>query len=65
MEASKEYVSVEQEHQLVLDDHNLCCLCGTKLKFQHKVDYQSLVVKEEAYCPSCQIQMKKRDFTLQ
>jgi hypothetical protein len=65
MESIKEYVSPKKEHQPVIEDQNHCCLCGSKLKFQHKIDYQSLNVKEEAFCPSCQIQMKKREFTLQ
>lgn len=65
MNTTKEYTSPKQEHEPVIEDHNHCCLCGTKLRFQHRIDYLSLIVQEEAHCPTCHVQMKKRDHTLQ
>ncbi len=59
------YMSTNSEHEVVLDDENNCCLCGTTLSFQHKVDYLTLTIKEDAHCPSCQIQMKSREHVLQ
>jgi hypothetical protein len=52
-------------HEMIIEEHTTCCLCGTDLQFNHKVDYQSLVVKEDANCPSCMIQMRKRQHILQ
>jgi hypothetical protein len=59
------YVSTKEEYEIVLDDENNCCLCGSLLKFTHEVDYLSLTIKENAHCPSCNIQMKSRDHKLQ
>ncbi|MEK7357653.1 MAG: hypothetical protein AAB250_14475 [Bdellovibrionota bacterium] len=62
---AKNFVSVSNEHENVLDDENNCCLCGSQLDFKHNVDYLTLKIKEDAHCPSCQIQMKSREHTLQ
>lgn len=48
-----------------LEDQTTCCLCGTSLKFAHQVDYLTLRVHEEADCPSCMIQLRSREHTLQ
>lgn len=65
METSNEHLSKMNEQEAFLEDHNCCCLCGTELQFKHTVDYLTLQVNEEASCPSCRIQLKKRDYTLQ
>lgn len=57
--------STNLAHEFAIEDHNTCCLCGTDLKFEHKIDYMTLVVNESATCPSCRIQMRKRDYVLQ
>lgn len=59
------YVSQNSEHEIILDDENNCCLCGSTLAFQHKIDYLTLRIKEEANCPSCKIQMKSREHSVQ
>jgi hypothetical protein len=59
------YTSDKSEHEIVLDDENNCCLCGSNLKFNHVVDYLTLTIKEDAHCPSCKIQMKSREHVLQ
>ena len=59
------YISSKQEHEIILDDENNCCLCGSDLKFAHNVDYLTLTIKEEAHCPSCNIQMKSREHKIQ
>lgn len=51
--------------EFAVEDHNTCCLCGSELKFQHRIDYLTLEVKEESHCPSCRIQMRSRDYVLQ
>ena len=58
----KEFTSPRQEHEPIIDDENCCCLCGTSLKFQHKIDYLTLTIQD---CPSCRIQMKSKEHTLQ
>ncbi len=65
MNDNKAYVSENSEHEIVLDDENNCCLCGSNLQFKHEVDYLTLTIKEDAHCPSCNIQMKSRSHTLQ
>jgi hypothetical protein len=59
------YVSSKEEHEIILDDENNCCLCGSSLKFSHNVDYLTLMIKEDAHCPSCNIQMKSKEHKLQ
>ena len=63
--AATTYTSTKREHEVVLDDENNCCLCGSHLEFKHNVDYLTLKIKEDAHCPSCQIQMKSREHVLQ
>jgi len=65
MDGRKEFVSQKKEHQLILEDLNHCCLCGSKLVFKHKIDYLSLNVREDADCPSCGIRLKTRNHRLQ
>lgn len=59
------FVSNEQKHEIILMDENNCCLCGSDLKFKHAVDYLTLTIKEDAHCPSCNIQMKSKEHILQ
>lgn len=59
------YISLKQEHEVVIDDANNCCLCGSSLAFNHKIDYLTLTIKEDAHCPSCQIQMKSGEHVIQ
>lgn len=61
----KIFESTKNEHEVVLDDENNCCLCGSALDFKHAIDYLTLRIKEDAHCPSCQIQMKSKEHTLQ
>lgn len=65
MDTSKNEISFEQEHDLIIETQNTCCLCGTALNFTHKVDYVTLKVQEDASCPSCMIQMRSREHILQ
>lgn len=65
LKLAPQYVSNKEEHEVILDDENNCCLCGSTLNFKHEVDYITLQVKEDAHCPSCQIQMKSKSFSVQ
>lgn len=54
-----------QRHEEFLEDYCKCSLCGTDLSFYHQIDYVTLNVTENATCPSCMIQTRTRDYTLQ
>ncbi len=56
MEASKKdnvRVSHKEWLEQAILDHLCCCLCGTQLKFQHKVDHIRRLVTEDAHCERC------------
>jgi DNA-directed RNA polymerase subunit RPC12/RpoP len=42
-----------------------CAVCGSKLHFNHRTDYMTLEVHEEAGCPQCGVQNKVNVFILQ
>ena len=65
IQLSSQYVSEKQEHEIIIDDENNCCLCGSTLNFKHSVDYMTLRIKEDASCPSCMIQMKSKEHSIQ
>lgn len=48
-----------------IDDHLNCVLCGGPLKFQHKTDFTSGKVTEDAHCPSCQVRNRQSNYRLQ
>ena len=62
---NQHFASQEARYEYIIEDENSCCLCGTDLKFQHKVDYMALTIKEDAHCPTCKIQMKTSEHVLQ
>lgn len=64
-EKQLQFESDKHEHQFFIEDHNFCCLCGSKLVFHHKIDYMTFKVQEDADCPSCRIRMKTKDHGLQ
>ncbi len=51
--------------QEFVQDQNHCCLCGTELKFAHKMDHLTLTVIEDAKCESCHISLRTRSHGLQ
>jgi hypothetical protein len=61
----EEFVSDKVEYQPILEDMNSCCLCGSKLVFEHRIDFLHLRVREDADCPSCKIRMKTKEHGLQ
>jgi hypothetical protein len=50
--------------QEFVQDQNHCCLCGTELKFAHKMDHLTLTVVEDAKCDSCHISLRTRSHPL-
>jgi hypothetical protein len=65
MDLGKEFRSKKKEHESAIDDHNRCYLCGSRLKFRHDIDYLLMVVREDSDCPSCRIQLRSKEHTLQ
>lgn len=57
--------TAEQWREEFIDDHLNCCLCGTALKFDHKVDHIAHVVTENAACPSCGVKERQTTHCLQ
>lgn len=66
MDVSKECKGQKEEavRDAMIEDHCCCVLCGNELKFQHRVDYTRLIVREDAQCPACQIRLKGKDHVL-
>lgn len=54
----------EWQEEAVLDHLN-CCLCGTELQFQHKVDHIHLIVTEDARCTNCGVKHRTHHYGLQ
>ena len=51
--------------QEFVQDQNHCCLCGTELSFNHKMDHLTLTVVEDAKCGTCHISLRTRSHSLQ
>ena len=64
MEVTKQEFTAEDEREIAIAEHNTCCLCGSDLKFEHKIDFGTLTVVEDAHCPSCRIQLRQRNHIL-
>ncbi|MCB0414782.1 MAG: hypothetical protein KDD50_10640 [Bdellovibrionales bacterium] len=48
-----------------LEDYNHCVLCGTELEFTHIAHFIHQTVEETATCPSCDIQTRQKQHSLQ
>lgn len=48
-----------------VDDHLQCVLCGTQLSFNHKTDFITGIVNEEANCGSCGVRNRQSVYSLQ
>lgn len=57
-------VPTDSHREQFLDDYHHCCLCGSELVFTHNTNFIALDVKEEAFCPSCNIRTKQNDHRL-
>lgn len=58
-------ITAAEQLEMTVDQHNTCCLCGTHLNFEHRVDHLTLLVKEVANCPTCLIRMREHEYKLQ
>ncbi len=64
MEVTKQETAANERVETAIAEHTTCCLCGTDLKFAHKIDFQTLKVVEDANCPTCRIQLRQREHVL-
>lgn len=44
---------------------NNCILCGTVLELKHLTDNEHGEIKEEAFCPACEVKTRNRVHALQ
>lgn len=65
MEINKGIPVADRPSEEIVESLDTCCICGTKLQFQHKTDFILWVVREEAFCNSCGIRNKVNSFILQ
>jgi len=59
------HVTKKEWQEEAVHDHLTCCLCGSDLKFQHKVDHIANMAHEEAHCESCGVKHRSTDHRLQ
>jgi len=65
MELAKGVPVADRNPEELIESIDSCCLCGTKLKFQHQTDFVLWEVQEEGHCPACGIRNKVNKFVLQ
>jgi hypothetical protein len=65
MDMQKGFPTLDQPIECVLETLNCCCLCGTKLIFQHTTNFIDHKVTEKGSCPSCGVKTKENEFVLQ
>lgn len=52
------------EHRDFVNAHNNCVLCGTVLELRHVSISDESTIKEEAYCPECELRTRAKIHTL-
>ncbi len=52
------------KHREFIIAHNNCVLCGTVLELRHLADGSTGQIKEEAFCPHCEVKTRAKIFTL-
>ncbi len=51
-------------HREFIQAHNNCILCSSVLELQHKRVEESAEIKEEAYCPQCDLRTRAKNYIL-
>jgi hypothetical protein len=46
-------------HEEILEQYNTCCICGSDLFFNHRLDYALHSIAEESHCPTCGIRNRE------
>ncbi|UXR64883.1 hypothetical protein EZJ49_01290 [Bdellovibrio bacteriovorus] len=52
------------QHREFIISQNNCILCGTVLELKHIADREISEVKEEAFCPHCEVKTRNRTHIL-
>jgi hypothetical protein len=65
MDAQKGQPAMKLSKEDIIESLETCCLCGSKLRFSHQMDYLNLQVHEEAKCSECGIKSQSAQFILQ
>ena len=52
------------KHQEFINAQNHCVLCGTTLELKHIADQAESQIKEEAFCPECEVRTRAKIFAL-
>ena len=47
-------------HREFIISQNNCVLCGTVLELKHVTDHGVFEVKEEAFCPHCEVKTRSK-----
>lgn len=52
------------KHQEFINAQNHCVLCETHLELKHVADHVEGQIKEEAFCPECDVRTRAKIFAL-
>ncbi|MNJ92706.1 hypothetical protein D3C87_103800 [compost metagenome] len=52
------------KHREFIISQNNCILCGTVLELKHLCDKEISEVKEEAFCPQCEVKTRAKTHAL-
>jgi hypothetical protein len=47
-----------ERQERYLEEHNRCAMCDSELEIGHEVDSAGVMLKEEAHCPLCGVQVR-------
>lgn len=53
-----------QKHREFIISQNNCILCGSVLELKHAVEQAILEIKEEAFCPHCEVKTRAKTHAL-
>ncbi len=54
---------IDKYRDFILSQNN-CTLCGSQLEVSHKTNETLGTIKEEAQCPSCEVRIRARTYTV-
>lgn len=60
-----EKLKLSQQHLSFIENQNNCALCGSQLSISVETFLEDYTLKEEAYCPHCQIKTRVKDHKMQ
>ena len=48
-------------HEAFIEDENNCALCGSQLEIEVMTYLECFTLREEAYCPKCQLKTRIKE----